>query len=561
MAQYYNTYITDSGNLIFYLDAVNLKSYSGSGSIWYDVSGNSNHFTLFNSPTYTNNGTTGTYLTFNGTNQYARSTNAINFNQYSAVTIEIGYRSTVTNTTQILYETTGTGGSTATGGITLLMNANSTSTAANTYLSQWQGYGPRLFGFTVNTNSSFNSVVETFVKGSDSTGRQVYVNGTVAQFFTNTAVTVLTPATTTGLAFANTWTFVASRAGTNNFFRGDIAYIRAWGKKLDTNNIITNSISTVARQSSSYQTPTLLTADPTITPPGLYNFTSFTFTTAGTVGPTGPSLATLLASYDTVTNSWLNNTAYFNAVSGIQRWTVPRSANYRITAAGSVSATRKTSGRGVIFRGDFSLTQGQVIYILCGQQDLQTPTVTPTGGGGGTFVVASPYNTNASILVVAGGGGGAHDGATGYSQSTADASFTTSGNSGTPSGQAGGTAGGGGFWPSGSGASAGSGFSGTAQGRTGSEGADGSLPQSFISGGAGGGIGGTSSTKGGFGGGGFTWYQSGWGGGGGGYSGGGTGSNNNYNGNAGGGGSYNNGTNQVQVGTNNASGYVTIEVL
>jgi len=38
--------------LVLYLDAANSKSYSGSGSIWYDMSGNQNHASLVNSPTY-----------------------------------------------------------------------------------------------------------------------------------------------------------------------------------------------------------------------------------------------------------------------------------------------------------------------------------------------------------------------------------------------------------------------------------------------------------------------------------------------------------------------------
>ena len=42
--------ITDG--LVLYLDAANLKSYSGSGSTWYDMSGNLNHALLVNSPTY-----------------------------------------------------------------------------------------------------------------------------------------------------------------------------------------------------------------------------------------------------------------------------------------------------------------------------------------------------------------------------------------------------------------------------------------------------------------------------------------------------------------------------
>ena len=47
------------------LDAGNSSSYSGSGSIWYDISGNDNDVELFNSPFYTSG-----YLTFNGLDQY-----------------------------------------------------------------------------------------------------------------------------------------------------------------------------------------------------------------------------------------------------------------------------------------------------------------------------------------------------------------------------------------------------------------------------------------------------------------------------------------------------------
>ena len=44
--------ITDG--LVMYLDAANTKSFSGSGSTWYDMSGNANHATIVNSPTYSN---------------------------------------------------------------------------------------------------------------------------------------------------------------------------------------------------------------------------------------------------------------------------------------------------------------------------------------------------------------------------------------------------------------------------------------------------------------------------------------------------------------------------
>ena len=62
--------IVTSG-LILNLDAGNLSSYSGSGTTWFDLSGNGNNATLVNGPTYS--GVNGGVFNFNGTNQYASS--------------------------------------------------------------------------------------------------------------------------------------------------------------------------------------------------------------------------------------------------------------------------------------------------------------------------------------------------------------------------------------------------------------------------------------------------------------------------------------------------------
>jgi hypothetical protein len=39
-------------NLFLHLDATNPRSYSGTGSTWYDISGNNNHGTIVNSPVH-----------------------------------------------------------------------------------------------------------------------------------------------------------------------------------------------------------------------------------------------------------------------------------------------------------------------------------------------------------------------------------------------------------------------------------------------------------------------------------------------------------------------------
>lgn len=58
-----------TNGLVLCLDAANTKSYPGSGTTWYDLSGNGNHATLVASPVFS-----GGTVTFNGTTQYATIT-------------------------------------------------------------------------------------------------------------------------------------------------------------------------------------------------------------------------------------------------------------------------------------------------------------------------------------------------------------------------------------------------------------------------------------------------------------------------------------------------------
>ena len=64
----YNAPKSDTG-LVVYLDAANPKSWPGSGSVWYDLSGKGNHCALTNSPTFSNG-----VANFDGTNNYGTIT-------------------------------------------------------------------------------------------------------------------------------------------------------------------------------------------------------------------------------------------------------------------------------------------------------------------------------------------------------------------------------------------------------------------------------------------------------------------------------------------------------
>lgn len=410
------------------------------------------------------------------------------------------------------------------------------------YTESSGGTGSTFVTDSVYANDEFITV--TFTR-SGAVGK-IYVDGVLVKTGTTRSDNI-------GNSTDN-WTIGSGSSSGTDSFNGQISKVRVYDRELSARQIAQNFN---GFKGVKYAEPS--------EPPSLYDFTAATFTTNDIEGPEGPSLAQAINGL-TVTgnNSWTTNTAYFNTSNGIQQWTVPSTGTYTIEAAGSHSASRRTSGRGAILRGDFELTEGDIINIVVGQPELQVRSNTPTGGGGGTFVVKSvnPLSTTTAenILVIAGGGGGTHDKTTGYDQATADANFGPDGFPGTPNGSLGGTNGSGGSYPGGTaGGTGGAGYYTDGAGRTQYPSPDGDPPRSYINGAIGGGFNGSSASKGGFGGGGRTWYNTGWGGGGGGYSGGGTGSSSNYNGNAGGGGSINNGTNTANVGYNAGPGYVIIQ--
>ena len=73
--------VTDG--LVLALDAGSTKSYSGSGTTWYDLSGNGNDGTLTNGPTFNSNG----YLDFDGTNEHVVLNSTISLTDFTATAV------------------------------------------------------------------------------------------------------------------------------------------------------------------------------------------------------------------------------------------------------------------------------------------------------------------------------------------------------------------------------------------------------------------------------------------------------------------------------------------
>jgi len=134
---------------------------------------------------------------------------------------------------------------------------------------------------------------------------------------------------------------------------------------------------------------------------GLYEFNSHTFTTASAVGPNGPTLSQLRTAYAGV--PWAQDALLLDSSSGIQLWTVPHSGTYRIQARGAKGGFgARVGGNGIYMRGDFYLTEGDVLKILVGQAGSKSSE--GSGGGGGSFVTRV---TDYPYIIAGGGGGGA----------------------------------------------------------------------------------------------------------------------------------------------------------
>jgi hypothetical protein len=309
----------------------------------------------------------------------------------------------------------------------------------------------------------------------------------------------------------------------------------------------------------------ILTYSPVITIiESLYSFTSFTFTNGTAEGTTGPTLANLQSAY--AAQSWASNTSYlnlFNSTQGYQRWTVPESGTYRITASGAQGGAGKWNscfgGFGAKMQATISLAQGEFMIFVIGQRGgyIDNSGSGSAGGGGGTFVFKN--NLSTPILVAGGGsgGGGNSSPVNGKSGETTNAGGTNS------YGNVGGSNGGGGFTYSGGGGGAGITGYGGAGGDTAGGGVD--ITNATGTGGRGGScsssqtqtIGGRNfnslgQDQGGFGGGGGgEWCSQGGVGGGGGYSGG--AGNNGSTGVGGGGGSFVNQSLATLIGTSNGT--------
>ena len=231
MASYLGPYIAKN-ELVLHLDAADKNSYSGSGTSWFDLSGNNNHATLVNSPTF--NSSYGGIFSFNGTNNY------LSFASQVSVSLSTGFSmglwlkvpSSQTNASAwnyILSDRDGGGTPSSHPGdyemgiygantTTFLFKDNVASPNTISYPLGYTSWRYLLFG----QDSSFFPFI--------------YLDGTLVSAFTNT--------------FGNAtleFSYLFTRENITNYFKCDCAIIQLYNRALSSSEVLQNFNSTKTR--------------------------------------------------------------------------------------------------------------------------------------------------------------------------------------------------------------------------------------------------------------------------------------------------------------------------
>jgi hypothetical protein len=209
----YNSSIVTNG-LVLCLDAANPRSYPGSGSVWYDVSGNGRNLTLQNGPTF--DGSNSGSLIFDGVDDWANTTdNGIGVGSRLPHSIDMWVNFNVITSTRWWLAVLGQFGQ----GAHHWIGSSPTQTQFGTWAGACQR-NPDLIG-----NNIWLNIVSTY----DGTNLILYVN--------------LNPTASceaTDFNFTNSEFTLGLRIGAESYFNGKIATAKLYNRALSAAEITQN---------------------------------------------------------------------------------------------------------------------------------------------------------------------------------------------------------------------------------------------------------------------------------------------------------------------------------
>jgi hypothetical protein len=224
-----------TNGLVAQLEAANPASYPGSGTVWYDISGNGNNFTLFNGASYDS---TTKSMVFDGSDDYARSTNFINLSSASATTVQwIGKQDTAASS-QFLWEHTPDWNSVP-GGFGIIMNSDGYGLQQGSWHANWYNVASR--NFLNSTQSSYQFFLQTHrLIPNNALGLQDWVNTDLQTFVVGPGFPTGTSTVGNNNGFANDYTYLASRAGSSALLDGNIGVFLMYNRALTQPEIVQN---------------------------------------------------------------------------------------------------------------------------------------------------------------------------------------------------------------------------------------------------------------------------------------------------------------------------------
>lgn len=227
----YNTSVVRDG-LVLHLDAANVKSYPGSGTTWYDLSGNSNNGTLVNGVGYSSDNKG--ILTFDKANDTVGIIDQIQFERTDSFTLAALFYSLDANNNQIINnENNSYRGYQFAIPISNQIYFNLRSTTSNRFQITTDSN-------TIDANKWYYAVV-TYNGNSSASGANIYINGKIQN--KNIVSDNLTGTTISGVT-----TYIGyRRPASNGPFNGNIAGVKIYNRELSAQEVRQNFESTRGR--------------------------------------------------------------------------------------------------------------------------------------------------------------------------------------------------------------------------------------------------------------------------------------------------------------------------
>lgn len=213
----------EKNNLVYYLDAGNTQSYSGTGSSWYDLSTTRTATTLFNSPTYSTSN--GGYLVFDDvSSEYATAPNIGSLTNWTVIawvrftkSLTGKISAVVCNEFDLVNK------------LNFSLGTNNSPTNYNLSVGFFDGAWRTTTGFAPQLNTWYHlagtydgSVIRQYVDGVASGGTVNYSG---------------TPQSGGSLRFMRRWD---STITSGNLFDGDLAVVQIYNKALSSTEIGNN---------------------------------------------------------------------------------------------------------------------------------------------------------------------------------------------------------------------------------------------------------------------------------------------------------------------------------